>query len=579
MYNELGVIFMIKGIPIYKGIEIAKAFVLNDESFDIYNINTDNSNQELERLTNAIGNLREELSPENNNIFKTHLMILDDPEFIGSIKSKIINEKVRADHAIKSIITKWINIFNNMENKYIKERISGISDVGKRLIENLSDINHQSLSDINEEVILIAKNLSPAQIMSLNKNYIKAFVTDIGGEASHSAILAKTIGLPGVTGTKYITEVVKDGDIILVDAFKGQVHINPSDFTINEYLNRRDNLKELRVDSHNLNNNPAITKDHYEIKILSNIERCEDVKTSILNGAEGIGLFRTEYIYMHRKDIPSEEEQFIEYKKILEAFPKKPVTFRTLDIGGDKFLDYLKLPNQLNPYLGIRGVRFSLRDRKIFKTQLKAILRASNFGKAKIMFPMISNIEEVRLSKEILNEAKKDLEYNKIPFDTNIEIGIMVEIPSVAIMANLFAREVDFFSIGTNDLCQYTLGVDRVNEDVASLYRPLNPAIIKLIKQVKDASYAENLDVSLCGEIASNPIAATILLGLGLDQLSMNSLSIPFIKKLIRSLTYRESKEIANKVLTLASEDEIYEYVSAQLKQLGLSDFMDFSNK
>lgn len=570
-----------KGIGASPGIAIAKAFVLKHEELIINTDKTKDINGELVRLEAAVNESRKqleaikekaivELGEEEAQIFGAHLMVLDDPEYIGQVKVNIENNNMTADHGLKTVTDQFVSIFETMEDAYLKERAADIKDVGTRILRNILGVKASDLGSINEDSIIIAYDLTPSDTAQMNKEKVLGFATDIGGRTSHTAIMARSLEIPAVLGLGSVTEQVKDGDIVIVDGIEGKVVVNPSEELLEEYKGKKKAYEDFRAELGELKELSAETKDAHKVELAGNIGTPNDVDGVLKNGGEGVGLYRTEFLYMDSETMPSEDKQFEAYKKVLEDMGGKPVIIRTLDIGGDKKLPYLELAEEMNPFLGLRAVRLCLQEKDMFKTQLKAILRASIYGQALVMFPMISSIQEVRQAKAVIEECKRELDVKGIKYDKELKVGIMVEIPAAAIAADIIAKEVDFFSIGTNDLCQYTLAVDRMNEKVSYLYDPLHPAIIRLVKNVIDASHKEGIFTGMCGEMAGDPYSALILLGLGLDEFSMSALSIPQIKKIIRSVTMVKAKEIAEKALTLSTAEEVKELVDKELENLDI---------
>lgn len=572
---------MIKGIAASPGIEIGKAHVIKPQEVVINtaSITREAVDEEIKKLEEAIcasklqleqikQKTEKELSRDKAEIFNAHLMILEDPVFLDEIKSKIKTELITADNATAQVVKKYIKTFEDMKNAYMKERSVDIKDVGSRIIKNVLGITSDSFS-FTERVIIIARDLTPSDTAQMDKDKVLAFATDMGGRTSHTAIMARSLEIPAVVGLKNITDKVKDGDIVVIDGNDGIVYINPDDSILQKYKKLQQDYLEYRNKLKELKELPAETSDKLrKVEISANIGTPKDVKGAIENGAEGVGLYRTEFLYMDRETLPTEEEQFNAYREVIEKMAPRPIIIRTLDIGGDKKLTYLDMPEELNPFLGWRAIRMCLDRPSILKTQLRAILRASAYGNAKIMYPMVSGTEEVRRANAILNEAKQELKAEGIPFDENLEVGIMVEIPSAAIAADILAKEVDFFSIGTNDLIQYTLAVDRMNEHISYLYEPLHPAVLRLIKNVIDASHKAGKWTGMCGEMAGDTSATAILLGMGLDEFSMSASSIPQVKKIIRSLTYNEAKQIAEKALSMNEADEIRNMVNKALAKI-----------
>ncbi|MCT4585643.1 MAG: phosphoenolpyruvate--protein phosphotransferase [Peptostreptococcaceae bacterium] len=574
---------LVKGLGVSSGISIAKAFVIKEEELNIKKIES-NPSLELEKLNKAIEQSRNQiqtikekasktLSEDKLALFDAHMMFLDDPEFIGSIESKIKDDKANVDYAINETVEFFSNMFLGMDNEYFKERAADIKDVGSRMVLNSLNKKINDVSLIDEEVILLAHDLTPSQTAVIDKKFVKGFATDIGGKTSHTAIIARVLELPGIVGAKTATKDINDGDMLIMDAINGTIHINPSKELLDEYSKKAKDFLAYKKDLDKLKNEKAITLDDHHVEMAANIGAPSDMAGVLENNAQAIGLYRSEFLYMGRDNFPTEDEQFESYKIVLEKMENKPVIIRTLDIGGDKNLSYFDLPKELNPFLGYRALRICLEQKEMFKTQLRAILRASSFGKARIMYPMVSSLEEIIKANEIVKECKDELDKENISYDKNIEIGIMVEIPSVAIIADQIAKHVDFFSIGTNDLCQYTLAVDRMNEKISSLYNPLHPAILKLVKMVIDASHKEGIFTGMCGEMASTPESTLILLGMGLDEFSMNAPSIQAVKKVIRSTSMKEAKEIAKKALTLDTAKEVQDFAHNELKKLGITVF------
>ena len=569
---------MLKGVAASPGIEIGKAHVIKAQQININTkkISQDEVDNEIGKLDAAIAASKEQLAnikakAEKNigadkaEIFGAHLMVLEDPVFLEEIQTKIKEELVTADNAVSQVVDNYVQIFSNMEDEYMKERAADIKDVGERIIKNVLGIVPDSLT-FSEEVIIIAKDLTPSDTAQMDKDKVLAFATDMGGRTSHTAIMARSLEIPAVVGLVDATDKVQEGDTVIVDGNKGVVYINPEESILKEYEALRDQYIQYRKKLKELKDLPAETIDKLRrVELAANIGTPRDVNGALENGAEGVGLYRTEFLYMDRDALPSEEEQFQAYKEVIEKMAPKAVIIRTLDIGGDKKLAYLEMPDEMNPFLGWRAIRMCLDRPQILKTQLRAILRASAYGNAKIMYPMISGLDEIRRANAILSEAKDELRQEGIPFDDNIEVGIMVEIPSTAVIADVLAKEVDFFSIGTNDLIQYTLAVDRMNEHISHLYEPLHPAILRLIKNVIDASHKAGKWTGMCGEMAGDIWATAILLGLGLDEFSMSATSIPQVKHIIRSLTYERAKQIAEEALSMDNPEDIRNMIKREL--------------
>ena len=511
----------------------------------------------------------EEMGPEEAAIFEAHMQIAQDPSLSDGIKSLVESSHTNVVAATAQTIETFANIFLGMEDAYMRERGADIKDIGDRLMRNMLGMNPRGLSHISGEVILVAQDLAPSDTASLDKNVVKGIVTAAGGPTSHAAIMARTLEIPAVMGVGDIESFV-DGDKAVVLGTDGIVEINPSDADWAEYTNQagafQEELKRLR-ESANLE---ATTTDGHYVELFGNIGKAKDAKNALTLGAQGIGLYRTEFLYMENDELPAEDVQFEEYKKVAQDMKGKPVIIRTMDIGGDKELKCLDLPSEMNPFLGYRAIRISLNRPDIFKVQLRALLRASAFGDIHIMYPMIASVEEVKQANAMLDECKEELTAEGKEFNKDIKVGIMIEVPAAAVISPILAKYVDFFSIGTNDLCQYTLAVDRMNEAIGSLYQPLHPGVLRLIKHVIDASHEQGKFTGMCGELASDPVATMILLGLGLDEFSMTASSIPLIKNILRSVSKAECEEVANKALTMDTAEEITTYAKSVLIEKGL---------
>ena len=511
----------------------------------------------------------DEMGPEEAAIFEAHMQIAQDPSLSDGIKSLVESSHTNVVAATAQTIETFANIFLGMEDPYMRERGADIKDIGDRLMRNMLGMNPRGLSHISGEVILVAQDLAPSDTASLDKNVVKGIVTAAGGPTSHAAIMARTLEIPAVMGVGDIESFV-DGDKAVVLGTDGIVEINPSDADWDEYTNQaaafQEELKRLR-ESANLE---ATTTDGHHVELFGNIGKAKDAKNALTMGAQGIGLYRTEFLYMENDELPAEDVQFEEYKKVAQDMKGKPVIIRTMDIGGDKELKCLDLPSEMNPFLGYRAIRISLNRPDIFKVQLRALLRASAFGDIHIMYPMIASVEEVKQANAMLDECKAELTAEGKEFNKDIKVGIMIEVPAAAVISPILAKYVDFFSIGTNDLCQYTLAVDRMNEAIGSLYQPLHPGVLRLIKHVIDASHEQGKFTGMCGELASDPVATMILLGLGLDEFSMTASSIPLIKNILRSVSKAECEEVANKALTMDTAEEITGYAKSVLIEKGL---------
>ena len=534
---------MVKGIAASKWYAIGKVFIKKDIKININNLKIENIDIEIKNLEDALSKTREQLEflrkkietevgKEESLVFESHQMILEDPEFIDKAKDMIKNNSVSADYAIDSVKKELVLVMESIDDEYMRERAADIKDVSDRIVRNILGIQEE-VEITEQNTVVVAHDLTPSDTAQLDKSKVCGFLTNIGGKTSHSAIMARTMEIPAIVGMNNITDIVKNGDIVLVNGVEGYVIINPKDSEIKEFENYIRSYNEEKEKLKALKDVKIYDKNNRQIEICGNIGSTKDVDQVLENGGDGIGLFRTEFLYMDRSNMPSEEEQFNSYKVVLEKMNGKPVVIRTLDIGGDKKLDYLDLGHEMNPFLGYRAIRLCLDRVDIFKIQLRALLRASIYGNLKIMFPMISSIEEFRQAKKILEECKQELINEGVVVSDSIEVGIMVEIPSTAVSASEFAKEVDFFSIGTNDLIQYTLACDRMNEKVSYLYNPMHPSVLSLIKMTIDGAHAEGKWVGMCGEMAGDEEAIPKLLEYGLDEFSMSATSILPAKKQI----------------------------------------------
>ncbi|GGN58063.1 phosphoenolpyruvate--protein phosphotransferase [Oceanobacillus indicireducens] len=562
----------LNGIAASPGIAIAKAYQLVTPDLSFEKVTTENTEEEISRLEQALEVSRTELEKikehtenklgeDHAAIFSAHLLILNDPELINPMKEKIETDKVIAATAVEEVSTMFIDMFENMDNEYMRERAADIKDVTKRVMAHILGVTFPNPALIDEEVVIIAEDLTPSDTAQLNREFVQGFATDIGGRTSHSAIMARSLEIPAVVGTKNITESVSQNDLIIIDGLEGNVIVHPTDEELATYREKQEAYAKQREEWAKLKDEPTITKDGAQVELAANIGTPDDVAGALHNGAEGVGLYRTEFLYMGKSELPSEEEQFEAYKSVLEQMGDKPVVVRTLDIGGDKELDYMDLPKELNPFLGFRAIRFCLENEDVFRPQLRALLRASAFGNLKIMFPMIATLEEFRRAKGILLDEKENLAAEGIKVAENIEVGIMVEIPSTAVTAAQFAKEVDFFSIGTNDLIQYTMAADRMNEQVSYLYQPYHPAILNLVNNVIEAAHKEGKWAGMCGEMAGDPIAIPILLGLGLDEFSMSATSILPARTQLSKLSKEQIASHKEELLAMSTTDEVVEFI------------------
>lgn len=537
---------MVRGIAASKGYAIGNVIIKKDIEISINNSKIENVNLEIEKLEDSLSKTRSQLEAlkekiektvgkEEALVFESHQMILDDPEFIDKVKENIENQKFNAVYSVDTVKSELVSIMESIDDEYMRERAADIKDVANRIIRNILGLQEDVEISQNNTVV-VANDLTPSDTAQLDKSKVCGFLTNIGGRTSHSAIMARTMEIPAIVGMKNITEVVKNGDVVLIDGVEGYVIVNPTDVEIQEFKLKIEKFNEEKEKLKSLKDVKVYDKNNRHIEICGNIGSPKDVEQVLENGGDGVGLFRTEFLYMDRESMPSEEEQFNSYKIVLEKMKDKPVVIRTLDIGGDKKLDYLDLGEEMNPFLGYRAIRLCLDRVDIFKIQLRALLRASIYGNLKIMFPMISCIEEFRQAKKILEECKNELISEGISVSDSIEIGIMVEIPAAAVSAREFAKEVDFFSIGTNDLIQYTLACDRMNEKVSYLYDPMHPSVLSLIKMTIDGAHAEGKWVGMCGEMAGDEQAIPKLLEYGLDEFSMSATSILSAKNQILNL-------------------------------------------
>lgn len=569
---------LIKGIAASDGVAIAKAYLLvePDLTFDKNEKVTDVEG-EVAKFNSAIEASKVELTKIRNNaevqlgadkaaIFDAHLLVLDDPELIQPIQDKIKNENANAATALTDVTTQFVTIFESMDNEYMKERAADIRDVSKRVLSHILGVELPNPSMIDESVVIVGNDLTPSDTAQLNKEFVQGFATNIGGRTSHSAIMSRSLEIPAIVGTKSITQEVKQGDMIIVDGLNGDVIVNPTEDELIAYQDKRERYFADKKELQKLRDADTVTVDGVHAELAANIGTPNDLPGVIENGAQGIGLYRTEFLYMGRDQMPTEEEQFEAYKEVLEAMDGKRVVVRTLDIGGDKELSYLNLPEEMNPFLGYRAIRLCLAQQDIFRPQLRALLRASVYGKLNIMFPMVATINEFREAKAILLEEKENLKNEGHDISDDIELGIMVEIPATAALADVFAKEVDFFSIGTNDLIQYTLAADRMSERVSYLYQPYNPSILRLVKQVIEASHNEGKWTGMCGEMAGDETAIPLLLGLGLDEFSMSATSILKARRQINGLSKNEMTELANRAVDCATQEEVIELVNNYVK-------------
>ncbi|WP_281544022.1 phosphoenolpyruvate-protein phosphotransferase PtsI [Grimontia sp. SpTr1] len=565
---------MISGILASPGIAFGKALLLQEDDIVINKnpVPADQLDAEIARLYDARekskqqlevikDKARETFGEEKEAIFEGHIMLLEDEELEEEIIAFIKENNASTEYAIYSVIEEQAVTLESLDDEYLKERATDIRDIGSRFVKNALGINIVSLSAINEEVILVANDLTPSETAQINLDYVLGFITDIGGRTSHTSIMARSLELPAIVGTNDITKRVNNGDMLVLDAINNTIVINPSEEELTKFKAIRDEFIAEKEELAKLKDLPAVTLDGHQVEVCGNIGTVKDCDGVNRNGGEGVGLYRTEFLFMDRDALPTEEIQYKAYKEVAEAMHGHPVIIRTMDIGGDKDLPYMDLPKEMNPFLGWRAVRISLDRREILRDQLRAILRASAHGKLRVMFPMIISVEEIRELKKAIEEYKAELRAEGLAFDENIEIGVMVETPAAAAIAHHLAKEVEFFSIGTNDLTQYTLAVDRGNELISHLYNPLSPAVLTVIKQVIDASHKEGKWTGMCGELAGDERATLLLMGMGLDEFSMSGISIPRIKKIIRNANFADVKAMAEEALAMPTAAEITAHV------------------
>jgi phosphoenolpyruvate-protein phosphotransferase (PTS system enzyme I) len=577
---------ILRGIGASSGIAIGQAYLLDRSRVKVIYHHLHDESQvepEMARFRQAVDKADEQLQQiikeipdeikDHAGIIDSHRLIMRDRMVYDQTLETIKKEKINAEWALRKSVEHAEEIFAKIKDQYFRGRINDVIYVSERILRNLTGKPIEDLSDIQGQVIVVAHDLSPADTTQMRLENVLGFVTDIGGKTSHTAIIAQSLEIPAVVGLEHITSVASVGDLMIVDGSDGQVVLNPDEETLSFYQQKREKFNAYRNELAKYSHLPALTRDGFRITTRANIEFLEEIPTVMANGAEGIGLFRTEFLYLSQKELPSEQTLYESFENVARTMAPQPVTIRTLDIGGDKFISHLDLAEEMNPALGLRAIRFSLKEVEIFKRQLRAILRASSYGNLRILFPMISDIDEVYKAKDILKEVKDGLRKEKIHFNSQIPIGIMIEIPSAVAMADLLARQVDFFSIGTNDLIQYTLAIDRVNEHVAHMYQPLHPAILRLIKQTIEAGHRAGIPVAMCGEMAGEPLYIPILLGMGLDELSMNPVSIPQVKRIIRMASYKRSKEFVKKVFSLNTTEEVNEFVRREMSKWFFDDF------
>lgn len=570
-----------KGIAASPGIVIGKVYLLDSEDMAIPQkpIKEISIPKEITRLQDALTETRaeiqkirdrisHEISKEHGDIFNAHLMVLEDRAIIEEVMERIKKEKLNAEFIFSQVLKKYVLSFLKIDDEYLRERVSDINDVGRRILRHLIGDQRATLSELKEKVIVVAYDLAPSDTAVMHRKNVIGFATDIGGRTSHTAIMAKSLEIPAVVGLENVTRTVTMGDTVIVDGIQGVVVVNPTPAEILKFQKEHTRYLEFNRSLKRFKDLPCITTDGHPLELAANIEMPEETPSVISHGADSIGLYRTEFLYMNRADLPDEEEQYHAYKKVVTAMAPKPVVIRTFDLGGDKFLSHLEMPHEMNPFLGWRAIRFCLASPDIFRVQLRAILRASAHGRLRMMYPMISGVGEVRQANKMLDEVKSELRAKKIAFDEKMQVGAMIEIPSAALTCDIIAAEVDFFSIGTNDLIQYALAVDRINERIAYLYEPAHPAVLRLLKTVIDAGHSKGIWVGICGEMSGDPIFTPVLLGLGMDELSTSPVMVPEIKKIVRSISYKEAQEIAKYVLTLRTGAEVVNFLKLKYQQI-----------
>lgn len=571
---------VLKGIPASGGVAIGKGFFLNRvlPRSVRSTVSRDQVDEEVAAFQRAVARSREQIllirdgvtdpSSEHHQILSVHLALLEDSMLVEQTVRTIRENQFAADWAFNKVLQNLMETFHRIEDPYLRERGHDLRQIGHRVLENLAGRPVDSVAAIRDPVIIVAHDLSPADTAQILKSPILGFATDVGSRTSHTAITARSLGIPAVVGVEGATEEYRFAETVIVDGEEGVVVFDPTEETVREYQGRRKAYAQRTRDLVKFARLPTVTRDGKALLLLANIEFPEEADVALRSGADGVGLYRTEFLFLNRKDIPSEEEHFETYRKVAEKFVRHPVTIRTLDLGGDKFASQLELAEEMNPAMGLRAIRFCLKEKEIFKPQLRAILRASTYGKVRMMFPMISGVGELREAMAVVEEVRGELRRRRIPYDKEMPIGIMIEIPAAAIMADLLAREVGFFSIGTNDLIQYSLAIDRVNEHVSYLYEPLHPAILRLIRRVVEAGHDAGIPVSMCGEMAGEPIYSYALLGLGLDELSMNAAAIPRVKRILRKSVAYEAKEFAGSLLLHATAAEIGRVLRKKVEDL-----------
>jgi len=571
---------MLKGIPASAGIAIGRAYFLNRmlPRTVLSTVGPEKVEEEVAAFQRALARSKEQVrsirdtvedhASEHYQILSVHLALLEDSMLLEQTTRTIRENEFTADWAFNKVLQNLLETFHRIEDPYLRERGHDLRQIGHRVLENLAGRQPESIAEIKEPVIIIAHDLSPADTTQILNSPVLGFATDIGSRTSHTAITARSLGVPAVVGLERVTEEYNAEGTVIIDGEAGEVIFDPTEETVRDYTDKRKAFTQRTRDLAKFARLPTVTRDGKTLSLMANIEFPEEAALALRSGADGVGLYRTEFLFLNRKELPTEEEHFETYRKVIEKFQRRPVTIRTLDLGGDKFASQIDLADEMNPAMGLRAIRFCLKEKEIFKTQIRAILRASSYGAVRMMFPMISGVAELHEAMALLDEVRGDLRRRRIPFDRGMSVGAMIEIPSAAIVADLLAKEVAFFSIGTNDLIQYALAIDRVNEQVSYLYEPLHPAILRLIRRIVEAGHDAGIPVSMCGEMAGEPLFSYVLLGLGLDEFSMNATAIPRVKRILRKSVAYEAKEFSGELLLHATAGEIGRILRKKMEDL-----------
>jgi phosphotransferase system enzyme I (PtsI) len=568
------------GIGVSPGIAIGPVYLLEKKDLKVrrYALVAGEAKDEVRRFRRAVAasasqlrklkrKLAREVGQQHAYIIDAHLLMLKDRMLINEVADRIRKEGVNAEWALKKAVDRFGGILSNLKDDYLSEKAFDMEDIGNRVLRNLAGESSEGIAGVPSGVIIVARDLSPSETAQMDRERVLGFATDVGGKTSHSAIMARSLEIPATVGLELVTLEAETGDSMILDGTTGQIFINPDDETVAKYRELRERYLRYEVELLKLKDLTAETLDGYRLNLEANIELQDEVPSVLDHGAEGIGLYRTEFIYLNRDDMPGEEEHFLIYRRLAEAMNPRPATIRTFDLGGDKFLSQVPMSKELNPALGLRAIRFCLRESVIFKTQLAGILRASAYGNLKIMFPLISELSELQLAREMLEEVKVELDARGEPYDARLQVGAMIETPAAAIIADILAEEADFFSIGTNDLIQYALAIDRVNEHVAYLYRPFHPAVLRIVRSVIKAAHDRGIPVSMCGEMAGEPMYTLILMGFGIDCLSMNALALPRVKKIIRASRLEDAQEMAGAIESFRSAYDVEEFVKREMRE------------